>query len=218
MGDAEKPFRLDRLCASMAPLPALALALSANAGLAQDEVDEQFQSSGETPEPLAPDEGRLMLDRDEAERELEQDAVAVERCEDEADVARVAGEIVVCRDLGEATDGFWNKADFERRYAAATQGPKPVFQDAGGLQFPGEGSLATITVTVSNVCVIPPCASEAALLIDVASLPEAPPGSDADRIARGLPPLGRDPIGDEMIRRREDLGLPTSQYSVADEE
>ena len=39
-------------------------------------------------------------------------------------------------------------------------------------------------------CFIPPCPSPMPLLIDLKAIPEAPPGSDADRVARGLAPLG----------------------------
>jgi hypothetical protein len=35
------------------------------------------------------------------------------------------------------------------------------------------------------------------VLIDLKSIPEAPPGSDADRVARGLAPTGRDEITGE---------------------
>ncbi|WP_209349206.1 hypothetical protein [Pontixanthobacter sp. CEM42] len=46
--------------------------------------------------------------------------------------------------------------------------------------------------TVSGLCLVPPCPPPPALIIDVTALPEAPPGSDADRISRGLAPLGQD--------------------------
>ena len=44
--------------------------------------------------------------------------------------------------------------------------------------------------TVGGLCVIPPCPKDPVYYVDVAALPEAPPGSDADRIARGLAPRG----------------------------
>ncbi|MBB3034502.1 hypothetical protein [Alteriqipengyuania lutimaris] len=44
--------------------------------------------------------------------------------------------------------------------------------------------------TVSGLCIIPPCPPPPVYMIDVTALPEAPPGSDADRIARGLSPRG----------------------------
>jgi hypothetical protein len=39
--------------------------------------------------------------------------------------------------------------------------------------------------TVGGMCLIPPCAAPKAYMIDLASIPEAPAGSDADRIAKG---------------------------------
>ena len=39
-------------------------------------------------------------------------------------------------------------------------------------------------------CFIPPCPSPMPVLIDLKAIPEAPPGSDADRVARGLAPRG----------------------------
>lgn len=110
-----------------------------------------------------------------------------EQCEAQMDAARLAGEIVVCRSLGEATDGSWNAAEFEREYAQRTLGPKNPDVDGTGLILPTEGSVFTVTVTVKMGD--PPAP---ALMIDVGALPEPPPGSDADRIARGLPPLGED--------------------------
>ena len=44
--------------------------------------------------------------------------------------------------------------------------------------------------TVSGLCIVPPCPPPPVYMIDVTALPEAPPGSDADRIARGLAPRG----------------------------
>ena len=45
-------------------------------------------------------------------------------------------------------------------------------------------------VVVARGCFIGPCPPPKALMIDIEALPEAPPGSDADRIARGLAPNG----------------------------
>ncbi|MEE4451726.1 hypothetical protein [Novosphingobium resinovorum] len=39
--------------------------------------------------------------------------------------------------------------------------------------------------TMSGMCLIPPCPPEQPYLIDLSSIPEAPAGSDADKIARG---------------------------------
>ncbi len=137
----------------------------------------------------------VTVPKNESDELLEQD------CEREADAGRIAGEIVVCRQLGEASDGSWDADDFERRYAQRTQGEQPVDVAGGGI-FRGPA-------TVSGLCVIPPCPPEAAIMIDIEGLPEAPAGTDADRIARGLPPLGRDEelSPEEIARRRRALGL-----------
>ena len=153
------------------------------------------------PVPVTPPPPRRVLDlmitvpRNESDRLLEED------CEEEADAARIANEIVVCRQVGEGTDGSWNKEEFEESYAQRTQGEQPVDVAGGGI-FRGPA-------TVSGLCVIPPCPPEAALIIDVEALPEAPEGSDADRIARGLPPLGKDGelSPEEIQRRRRAAGL-----------
>jgi len=131
----------------------------------------------------------------ESDRALERD------CEEEADAERIANVIVVCRRRGEASDGSWNKDEWERDYARRTQGPSTPGVAGGGI-FRGEP-------TVSGLCVIPPCPSDPAIIIDVEALPEAPPGSDADRIARGLPPLERSGELDarDIARRRRALGL-----------
>ena len=51
------------------------------------------------------------------------------------------------------------------------------------------------------------CPQPPPLIIDVTALPQAPAGSDADRIARGLPPIGND-TGDR---------IPTELESKRDE-
>lgn len=127
----------------------------------------------------------------------ESDARLIEDCEDEADVGIISGEIVVCRRLGEATDGSWNREDFERRYAEET-----AFRDAP--RTPDTFGIANHGNAIGFGSVPPP-----ALIIDVEALPDAPDGSDADRIARGLPPLGRDPepTPEEIAARRRAAGL-----------
>lgn len=110
------------------------------------------------------------------------DELGEEFCDRLFDEAVIAGEIVVCRNRpDQASDGVWDEEDWERRYAARTQGPKPVDVAGSGI-FHGPAS-------VGGLCLLNPCPDEPAYMIDFAELPEAPPGSDADRIARGLPPL-----------------------------
>lgn len=146
-----------------------------------------------------PDDGRLVID---ILAEQPEDPVTIERCEREADEAKIAGEIVVCRERRDPGPPAFDKQDWEQRYAERTQGPKPPDVDGSGIRLPREGSLIAITVTV-------PFGGPGAapLMIDVEALPEPPPGSDADRIARGLPPVDQGRDGVEDIPEDE-LGLP----------
>ncbi len=130
----------------------------------------------------------VTVPRDESDELLQQD------CEEEADAGRIAGEIVVCRQLGEASDGSWNKDAWEKNYAERTKGGSTP----NTFGIPNHGN------PIGFGRPPPP-----ALLIDVEALPQAPAGSDADRIARGLPPLGKDPepTPEEIAERRRKLGL-----------
>ncbi|WP_337661233.1 hypothetical protein [Erythrobacter sp. Alg231-14] len=134
-----------------------------------------------------------------AQEPFEPDEFAVEQCERDADAAKIAGEILVCRDLTENTDGYWDKEAWEKRYGAETQGRQPPDVDGTGLP---NGMVPLVTI---RACFIPPCPTEPAIMIDFDELPDAPGGSDADRIAHGLPPLGDDgdlgrgPISEEEL-------------------
>ena len=136
---------------------------------------------------IEPEGGTLVLDISAARAEANPDPILAEQCQEQADAARITGEIVVCRSLAAPTDGAWDQSDFERRYAEATQGMKTPGVDGTGVQLTSEGSLIAITVTMSVGDPPPP-----PLMIDVEALPVAPPGSDADRIARGLAPASAD--------------------------
>jgi len=128
-------------------------------------------------------------------------AAQIKACEDRADAGQISGEIVVCRQLGEDPANLYSsREEARKRFADETKykgdAPPPSFietcRDKGNpFNCVGFGSAP------------PP-----ALLIDVGALPEAPEGSDADRIANGLPPLGQDGPSEEEIRqRRKALGL-----------
>lgn len=120
----------------------------------------------------------------------------VEDCTDEQEAAIISGEIVVCRRLRDQSDHRYSSPEeAESRYAYATRGRSTP--DVFGI--PDHG------VVVARGCFIPPCPTPMPVLIDIEALPEAPPGSDADRIARGLPPLGRD---GEVGAGEEGLALP----------
>ena len=81
-------------------------------------------------------------------------------------------EIVVCREI-----------DDPERYRVPSDADSGVIRDhvprAPDLEpkYPG--------VAVAKGCFIPPCPRPMPTMIDLAAIPEAPPGSDADRIGRG---------------------------------
>lgn len=98
------------------------------------------------------------------------------------------GEIVVCAEEQEQSqfrirDDARAEDDFARETMneGNPQGPDV----AGSGIFRGK---ATVSGCVKGVTCPPPRAID----VDFAALPRAPEGSDADRIARGLPPLGQD--------------------------
>ena len=110
----------------------------------------------------------------------------IERCTAEQEAAAISGEIVVCRrvNAAEAVSGF-DREDWERRYAARTMDrgdPHPPVANG-----PNSG-IFTGPATVSGLCLIPPCPPPPAYMIDFETLPDAPEGSDADLIAKGLKP------------------------------
>jgi hypothetical protein len=94
-------------------------------------------------------------------------------------------EIVVCAEEQEQSQ-FRIRSDkqAEDDYARRTMNkgdPRaPDFEP----QYPG--------MVVARGCFIPPCPPPKALMIDLKAIPEAPPGSDADRVGRGLAPTGNE--------------------------
>lgn len=169
----------------------------------------------ETPAPAAesaPDTAQSEPEEDEPARinlsvtvpRGDVNVAQAKQCEDEADAGEISGEIVVCRQLGESGENYYSGSASEarKRYAQETAFKgSPATPNVSGLPDNGKG--------ISIGGVPPP-----ALIIDVGALPDAPPGSDADRISRGLPPLGQDEdLSEEEIRkRREALGLPPPSF------
>ncbi len=152
-------------------------------------------------EPGPPERIDLLVTQ--AVEEEEEESAAVPCVEDHLATV-ISGEIVVCGRGGENTDGVWDKDDWERRYAAETMNKdNPQAPEVFGI--PNHG------MVVARGCFIGPCPPPLAIMIDIEALPEAPSGSDADRIARGLAPLGS---GGDAGRtpaspiREEELGLP----------
>lgn len=144
--------------------------------------------SGETIDILVPPEDYLPPSED---------------CSAEQEAASISGEIIVCRRRSDGGEYGYDKERAEREYAEETMykgNPRtPDFildcQDQGW------------PVGCVRFGKVPP----PALIIDIKALPEAPPGSDADRVARGLAPRGRNAATSaptEQSVQQEELGLP----------
>ncbi len=122
-------------------------------------------------------------------------------CRADEEAAAINGEIVVCRVVGNDGTGLTgSRAESQKRYAQETMNKgKPPPPDMFGIADNGKGI---------GFGKPPPVA----ITVDFAALPKAPAGSDADRIARGLPPLGadRELTEEEEKARREAAGIRTS--------
>lgn len=130
-------------------------------------------------------------------------------CARQREAAIVSGEIVVCGGDPAPDQRLRSRREAQDRYAARTAyRDDPATPDVAG---PG---IFRGPATVSGICVpgILNCPKPPAVFVDVTALPQAPPGSDADRIARGLAPQGADvaaATGAPNARQRAELGLPT---------
>lgn len=103
---------------------------------------------------------------------------------------QLGAEIVVCAEREEQSQfRVQSSGDLDPKGAGA-RGGVPRAPDVGHVYPPG-------MVSVSG-CFIPPCPPPMPVLIDLKAIPEAPPGSDADRVARGLAPTGRNQIVGEQ--------------------
>lgn len=89
-------------------------------------------------------------------------------------------EIIVCAPVEEDPDRYRVTSRLDRADDShlSWDGRAPDLEP----QYPG--------VVVARGCFVPPCPPPPAYMIDFSELPEAPPGSDADRIGRGLAPRG----------------------------
>jgi hypothetical protein len=158
------------------------------------------QATLEAQQATPPERIDLLLSQKDGEAPLED-------CSDEQEAAAISGEIVVCRRRGDKSRYGYDRERASDRYARETQNkgdPRTPNVDGPGI-FTGPA-------TVSGICGIGlnPCPPPPAYFIDFSTLPETPPGSDADRIARGLPPLGQEGTLSEAAQaaRAKQLGLP----------
>ena len=133
-------------------------------------------------------------------------------CERQADAGIISGEIIVCARRADDSE-FRTVTDSQKRYAEETA----FINDPQAPDVAGPGIFKG-KPTIGGICLIPPCPPPKAIIVDVEALPEAPPGSDADRVGRGLPPIGNDdgsarPI--EALRISGALALPGPQIDYA---
>lgn len=164
------------------------------------EADET--AAAETAEPAAPPE-RLILDLSVTVPKEESDALIEQDCVEENEAATITNTIIVCRDRGKASDGSFDKTEWEKRYAEKTKG----ISTPNTFGIPNHGN------PIGFGAPPPP-----AIIIDFEALPDTPEGSNADRIARGLPPLGERELTEEEERaRREALGIPVQPANSAPE-
>ena len=109
----------------------------------------------------------------------------------------VGDEILVCAPIESDPDRYRVTSSLEKGDDShlAWTGQAPDVSGPGIFKGPA---------TVGGLCFIPPCPKDPVYYIDVTALPEAPPGSDADRIARGLAPRGaRYDEGEEQVAAAE---------------
>ena len=129
----------------------------------------------------------------------------VQECRDDADAGTISGEIVVCREVGSDDTGLTgNREETQKRYAQETM-LKGAPRAPDFIKDCKEQGNPFGCVGIGKV---PP----PAYMVDFDTLPTAPAGSDADRIARGLPPLGEDRelTEEEERARREAAGIRTT--------
>jgi len=91
-------------------------------------------------------------------------------------------EIVVCAEQQEQSQFRVPSSGDLDPTGAGARGGVPRAPDVGHV-YPG--------MVVARGCFIPPCPPPMPKIIDLKAIPEAPPGSDADRVAQGLAPTGK---------------------------
>ena len=192
--------RLTGVALGLAILPAMPLAAQVDTAA----TPPPAQAAAPTPAPGATaDEGgvppRMNLMVTVPRNEPSQ--ADLRECRDDEEAAAINGEIVVCRVVGNDGTGLTgNRAETQKRYAQETMlKGAPRAPEAFGIPDNGKG--------IGFGGVPPP-----AYIVDFEVLPPAPAGSDADRIARGLPPLNeeRELTEEEEKARREAAGIKTT--------
>ena len=190
-----------RKVTALTGLLAAGLTISAPVAAQDDNAATPAPATGAAQTPPPPRINLLVtVPRDEP------NPVQAKECEDKADAGTLSGEIVVCRDLGNDGTGLTgDRKTTQKRYAEETAykgAPRaPIFN-------PGCKDQGNPPGCISGFGKVPP----PAYIVDFEALPTAPAGSDADRIAQGLPPLDqeRELTEEEEKARREALGIKTT--------
>ena len=140
----------------------------------------------------------------------------IEQCEEEQDASTISRTIVVCREIVEDNSNYYSgsREDARNRYAEETQYADTLSTPdvSGPGIFKGPPTVGGLCIPGLQKCPPPP-----ALIIDVTALPQAPAGSDADRISRGLPPLGEEE-NPGLDEDQNQLGLPDPEAVSSPEE
>ena len=113
---------------------------------------------------------------------------AVEDCSPR-DVDVISQAITVCRRLRDDSDAFWNSDARRKDHAERTafrNDAMPVAVNVLNLS-----PMVGVSLIANKPCDRPSCPIDERLLIDVKALPEAPPGSDAERAGGGITPAGK---------------------------
>ena len=143
------------------------------------------------------------------------DTASERECRRRQEAAALRGEIVVCgARRNDAEAAGWDREAFENRYAERSAFAKDPRTPKFILTCKDQGN--------PPGCVAMGSAPPPAYIVDFSALPDAPAGSDADRMARGLAPLGNDgatpepasnaaaPVGD-----RQDVPPPALAQKTA---
>ena len=133
----------------------------------------------------------------------------LEDCSDEQEAASISGDIIVCRTRRDQREFGYDEERALQRYAAETM-------NRGDPRAPDFGESCKKNPE-KGACIGFGQPPPPALIIDIEALPEAPAGSDADRVSRGLAPRGEN-AAPEVSPREADLGLPPPPDRASEED
>ncbi|WP_432201658.1 hypothetical protein ACRAQ7_05810 [Erythrobacter sp. W53] len=196
-------------------MPNLTFGIAAAAVLALVPPLAQPLAAQETdPQAASPEERIDILIEPPADQRL------VELCDEEQEAAILSGEIIVCREITD--DSSYRYSDDYNSDTRSRQEQIDNFGLPKGLpaDFAGPGIFRG-PATAGGGCLPGSCPPPMPELIDLKAIPEAPPGSDADRVGRGLPPLGNDegtPLSPPIAKLRDPMAAPPPQIAPEPDE